>query len=331
MKLCSNCKDVLPKTAFNQDRSKKDSLGSQCRLCIRGLKPRSVKARKTKKGRISLNCDYCSVLFSKYKSLLKKHNFCCEDHYYKWLSDNIKGDKNPNFGNHWSVEQREAQSKITSERMLSAEVRYKVGSANRGKKFTPERIHKMHGHRLPESYSRSFSDETRRKIGIASKLKFKNPKYRKKLNSPKYRAALRKSMEAGGYWIPLTDKSDYEIYYMESNWIHRMWNLVDDRGQLQLLTRLKVFHPIRNSKGVVRDHMFMRSSGFKNKVFPEILRHPCNLQILTHSENSAKRKNTLKLNELFRRVRAYSGQWKEHKKVLECVAAYEDGDRWRRK
>ena len=38
----------------------------------------------------------------------------------------------------------------------------------------------------------------------------------------------------------------------------------------------------------VRDHIFGRKNGFVLGVFPEIIRHPANCQIITHSDNIKK-------------------------------------------
>ena len=43
-----------------------------------------------------------------------------------------------------------------------------------------------------------------------------------------------------------------------------------------MLKTLGVFNSKTNVNGIVRDHIFSRAMGFKFKVFPEILRHPCN-------------------------------------------------------
>ena len=83
-------------------------------------------------------------------------------------------------------------------------------------------------------------------------------------------------MEQRGHWIPKDKKSDVQIYYQEANWIAGMFDLIEDEIQLSELKQLGVFNAYTNTKGVVRDHMYSRHSGFINGVFPEIMRHPCN-------------------------------------------------------
>ena len=83
-------------------------------------------------------------------------------------------------------------------------------------------------------------------------------------------------MELQGNWIPLNKKSDYEIYYKEANWICGMFDIIKDKEQLSLLNKFGVFNAFTNTKGVVRDHIYSRHSGFRDGVFPEIMRHPCN-------------------------------------------------------
>lgn len=83
-------------------------------------------------------------------------------------------------------------------------------------------------------------------------------------------------MESLGKWIPKELKTDYEVYYEESNWKYRMFDLIEDKSQLDMLNQFGVFNSLTNSKGVVRDHIYSRHSGFIQRVFPEIMRHPCN-------------------------------------------------------
>jgi hypothetical protein len=81
------------------------------------------------------------------------------------------GENNPNFNNKWSDEQKKHGSEISKQRFESEEMRFKAGSANRGVKFTEERIAAMHGHRTKESYSRPMKEETKVLVGIGSKKK----------------------------------------------------------------------------------------------------------------------------------------------------------------
>lgn len=45
---------------------------------------------------ILINCDNCRKEFKlKGKSYIKQHNFCCKECYYKWRSENIRGNNHP--------------------------------------------------------------------------------------------------------------------------------------------------------------------------------------------------------------------------------------------
>jgi hypothetical protein len=111
-----------------------------------------------------------------------------------------------------------------------------------------------------------------------------------------------------------------------------MYDRVTDESQLALLQEHGVFNNRTNSKGVVRDHMFSRWSGFQERVFPELLRHPCNLQLITHSENVGKahrkEKDDQTLVQLFDRIRAYSSEWPEQMLCLQLIEDYESGRRY---
>jgi hypothetical protein len=54
-----------------------------------------------------------------------------------------------------------------------------------------------------------------------------------------------------------------------------------------------------NINGVSRDHLYSITDGFKNKVSPEIIRHPSNCELLLHKNNQIKNvKSKITLEEL---------------------------------
>ena len=114
-----------------------------------------------------------------------------------------------------------------------------------------------------------------------------------------------------------------------------MFDRANDKEQI-LLKEFGVFNCRNNSKGVVRDHAYSRKSGFENKVFPEILRHPCNCRIITHSDNTKKRKaryvdaDSITLQSLFNEIIKYEGKWDEQQKCLSLINDYFSGKRWNR-
>lgn len=229
------------------------------------------------------------------------------------------------MGRKWTDEEKQRQRILVKERMNSPEIRWKIGSANRGKKFSTERIKQMHGHRNSDSYSHQHSSEIKSIIGIKSKAKF----------TEDYKKRDRTRRESSGQWIPISQKSDWEIYTKTANWIERMFDIIaDDKNLLQ---SLGVFNCATNRKGVVRDHVYSRKSGFLVGVFPELLRHPSNCQIITHSDNVAKKSkryvdaNGKSLEQLFEDIQNYNGKWREQNLCLESIKKYLSGERWKRK
>jgi Zn finger protein HypA/HybF involved in hydrogenase expression len=58
-----------------------------------------------------------------------------------------------------------------------------------------------------------------------------------------------------------------------------------------------------NLKGISRDHMFSIMDGYKNKIAPEIIRHPANCNLMVHNENSSKHdSSSITLIELYERI-----------------------------
>lgn len=144
-----------------------------------------------------------------------------------------------------------------------------------------------------------------------------------------YDLKYRKHFEDIGLWFPRDQKSDYEIYYELSDWKQQMFNYIDDPIQLNMLKTLGVFNSKTNVNGIVRDHIFSRAIGFTFKVFPEILRHPCNCQLISHRLNTIKRKKCgITLNELFIKILNFDKKWNEQSICVEQIINYQQGKRW---
>jgi hypothetical protein len=182
---CLNCKQL-----FNSRRSKQKFCSKKCRETF------------------AKECKICGTFFQVHPSTIDRRHYCskkCQSVGYK---ESMVGENNPNFGKKWAQEKRKEQSVLIKSK-VDDEYRYKAGSANRGKKFSPERIQKMHGHRNSDSYGYNASEETKKKIGAKSKEKF----------TEEFNIRHRKTMEGLGYWVPLAKKTDYEIYFKEADWI----------------------------------------------------------------------------------------------------------------
>lgn len=270
-------------------------------------------------------CAVCEKPICDYPAPLRRRRCCSRKCYSKWLSKIQKGEGNNNYGRHWSQEAREEQSKrIQKVYEESPELRYRVGSANRGVKFSPERIRKMRENRKPEIGVRTHSPEVRAKIGEKSAEKW----------TPEFRESFRKTMEERGHWIPKDKKNDWEIYKDESNWIQAMFDLVDHRG---VLREHGIFHYRKNPSGLVRAHRFSRRSGFRSGVFPEIMHHPENCELITHADNVRKSasktipSDSISLEELFDLIEnSKYNNWEEQEICIQRIKDYRNGKRWTR-
>jgi len=236
------------------------------------------------------------------------------------------GENNPNFGKKWS-EKNKIKASETRKSVLenNDELRYRLGNSNRGKKFSKELIQKMHSGRTPDSYSKPHTEKSKALIGIKSREKF----------TEEYKESQRAKMEEMGYWRPLSEIESYEIYFKECNWTERMFDLVPDENNL--LKENGVFNNKNNTKGVVRDHILGRKKGFSDGIFPEIIRHPCNCQLILHRDNVAKAQrgkgrpdSSMEIGELFEKIINYENEWHEQEKCLELIKRYNNGERWQR-
>ena len=276
---------------------------------------------------ICLHCKKEYYVKPSRKEVSKYCSLQCKGFYLKQVN---KGTNNPNFGKKWPEERKKKQSQIVKLK-VDEEYRRKSGSANRGKKFDQDRIDRMHSHRRPESYGmygKAHSPEVKKIIGQKSKEKFTDD----------FKKRYRKTMEARGYWLPLSSKTDYEIYFRQSDWIDDMYDIMLGKDK-RLLEKHGKFSPSSNTRGVVRDHKLSRRTGFELGIFPEIMRHVENCEIILHADNVKKNfskkinSDSITCQQLFDRIKnsCYNNKWIEHQKCLLLIKEYENGKRWTKK
>jgi hypothetical protein len=271
--------------------------------------------------KICLNCN------KKYKTKFETQKYCCK--VCKNLHQKITqigrkykpkyGKENSNYGNKWSEEQKLKQSDLIKSK-VNDEYRFKCGSPRRGKKLDRETIIKMHGNREKSSYSHPHTKESKLKIGIKSKEKF----------TPEYFKKIRSIMEKNGSWVPLSKKEDRSVYFKESNWNKKLFDVLYSKYKI-LIETYGIFNSTKNSRGCVRDHIFSRQSAFDLGVFPEIVRHIENCQIILHKDNVKKaftKKDGISLEQLFEKIEKTSHVWEEQEICLKLIEDYKNGKRW---
>lgn len=206
--------------------------------------------------------------------------------------------------------------------MNTDEIRKKCGSANKNKVFSEVRRKNMSNAILGHVPYFKMTDDIRAKIGIGSREKFTN----------EYNIKMRNTMELLGKWIPMNKKNEYSVYAKLANWKHKMFDL--SYIENSELLRFGVFNNKTNILGIVRDHMYSRKSGFENMVFPEILRHPCNCRLITHSDNTKFAHSNVITDDyitvdiLFERIIQFEHTWDEHELCLSLIAQYKNGKRF---
>jgi hypothetical protein len=248
----------------------------------------------------------------------------CQGEYFK---TSMIGENNPNFGKKWPDERRKAFSVKTLARSneISKRVTEDWKENDKRRQKASEVAKRTIGlYRREPGFT--VSEETKILIGKKSSEKF----------TFEFKKSFRKTMEDNEHWIPLHLKTDKELYYKESSWVSGMFDLVDD--EKNLLKENGVFNNTLNTKGVVRDHIMGRIYGFRNGIFPELLRHPANCRIILHSENVSKgqkgkgRADTdISIEELFDLIINYKKEWFEQDKCVFLIEEYKNGKRWKRK
>lgn len=186
------------------------------------------------------SCPVCLSIFERYASTVRDGvtPFCSKKCYAKHMPSMFAGSKNPNYGKIWNADQRTNLSNKVKERFKDPAERLTAGNANRGKKFSKERIAKMHAHRSSDSYARIPSKERKIAIGIQSAKNWTNEQFRHKVISGGIKTRERK-----GLIIPRALLTEWQIYWRLANWI-RVYNYAPG---IEL-----------GKNGLCRDHMVSR-------------------------------------------------------------------------
>lgn len=292
-----------------------------CKICEKELL--SKKSKKLcgecygKKWKIKcVNCDKEYDVTAHYYCKLDTPNHKCKQ-------CKLKGEGNPNYGNKWSDEQKDRISEIVKSR-VDENYRLNCSKGMKGKTVSNETKVKRKETLIKRygklSNTTGHTKESLEIISLKSKNKF-NPEYLKK---------VRKINEERGHWIPLNVKDDYHFYRDLSNWKYQV--ITENTTGIELLKTEKLYDKKnRNKNSLVRDHMYGRKSGFNNKVFPEILRHPANCQLISHGNNIKKSKSNndcvITLEELFDKIYVWEN-YEEQNLCLSLIEKYKIGERY---
>ncbi len=280
-------------------------------------------------GKTKCYCVICDKYIGEYwPSLIRQ---TCSDSCYRMLvSQNTGEELNPNFGHEWSELQKEKARTRSSQ--WHKDHKEEFLEINRNREWSEIGLHNIGKYRRGKEGTfagKSHSEETKKIIGIKSAAKW----------TPEFRQKFSDTMIERGYWRPRDERDAYETYRDLAQWKKRMWDLFPENEKLK---SLGVFNSKSNPGGCVRDHLFSRSSGFREGVFPVILRHPANCQILTVSENLSKAHrwkevteagtvlydDAISLEELFNRINQFNQLWFEQDECLTAIDRYRRGERF---
>lgn len=273
-------------------------------------------------------CMICSGYIGEYRPYHARKT-CSKECYSEYMSLINRGEGNGNFGHRWSEEARKQASIRAIKWHEDNKEEFLI--ANRNRKWTEEGLRNIgDARRSTKGIPRKcHSEESKRIIGVKSKAKW----------TPEYKQKFDDTMVERGHWLPKADREPYKVYRKLAGWQKRMWDFFPSSEKLK---HLGVFSARSNSKGCVRDHMFSGSSGFRERVFPIILRHPANCQILMHRENVSKAQrgkkisvdgtllydDDISLEELFDKIEQFKHPWFEQDECLLAIERYRDGERF---
>jgi hypothetical protein len=276
---------------------------------------------------IIVKCSNCGSDIKKSPCHIKrsKNLYCnpeCRISHMKWIQN---GENNPNFGKSWSLDRRERQSEIIKSKVDDI-YREKCSKGMKEKSVSEETKNKRKK-TLIERYGRlsntlSLSEESKKIIGEKSKEKF----------TDEFKEKFYKTMVERGFWTAKEDLDPYKLYREISNWKCNVLNF-EIQGK-EKVKNLGFYNGKTNKNGLVRDHRFSRKSGFNLGVYPEILRHPVNCELISHGDNIRKKQSksinedSLSLEELFDLIKSFKIDYPEQNLCLEKIKDYTEGKRY---
>jgi hypothetical protein len=280
---------------------------------------------------ILVNCSNpsCKKEIEKSPCHLKrtKNSFCGNECRIEFMKGRGMGKDNPNYGKKWGKERKEKQSEIIKSR-IDDEYRKNCSKGMKGRSVSEE-TKKKRKETLLERYgslsnTHSFSDESKKIIGEKSRQKF----------TEEFKAKFYQTMVERGIWTAKEDLDPYKFYREISNWNCNVLRFGIIGGEK--IKDFGFYNGKTNKNGLVRDHRFSRKSGFDLGIFPEILRHPVNCELISHGDNIRKRQSksinadSISAEDLFVLIKNFEGEYQEHDLCLEKIKDYEGGKRYER-
>jgi predicted nucleic acid-binding Zn ribbon protein len=128
-------------------------------------------------------------------------------------------------------------------------------------------------------------------------------KIRDKTSRRKQRESLLKTLKITGK-ARTREKETYKRNCAFKKWTD--YDLLKIKGN-ELLAEYKMYCPNKNIiVGVVLDHMYSISDGYKNKIDPNIIAHPANCEIMLNEKNCKKgSKSSISYQELLDRIKSW--------------------------
>lgn len=276
---------------------------------------------------IIVKCSNCGSEIEKSPCHVKRSkNFYCNNKCrIENMGETMRGQDNPNFGKIWSADRKERQSEIIKSR-VDEEYRKNCSKGMRGKGVSEE-TKKKRKETLLERYGTlsntfSLSEEAKKKIGEKSRQKF----------TEEFKRRTYQTMVERGFWTAKEDLDPYKFYREISNWRINVLNFeIEGKDKIK---EFGFYNGKTNKNGLVRDHRFSRKSGFNLGVFPEILRHPVNCELIFHGDNIRKKQSksinddSVNLETLFELIRNFREDYLEQTLCIEKIKDYTEGKRY---
>ena len=293
-----------------------------CKICNFELKTKKSKnvcgICYNKKHEIKcVNCSKRYEVTANYFIKIDKDNHICKQ-------CKLKGTGNPNYNKKWSNESKLKQSNLIKSK-VDEKYRSDCAKGMKGKSVSQKTIN-MRLETMMERYGKlslitGHTEETLKIISKKSKEKF----------TLEYKKKIRKINEDKNTWVKLENKSDYHFYREISNWVGQV---ISNKtvGVEKLKTNKFYSKDNKHKDALIRDHMYSRKMGFLESVFPEILKHPANCQIISHGENVKKshKKNDCVIDkyELFEKIKNWDSFYDKQDEVINLIEKYNQGYRY---
>lgn len=163
--------------------------------------------------------------------------------------------------------------------------------------------------------NRQYTDEDKKTISDKIKKYYEfHPELKKKINQRNCKECGTKNLEKRKQTCKACQEKYYRYYRPLCEFGFDV-NKYPDEFDFEFIKKHGRYSPKNkgnNLLGVSRDHLYCVKDGFKNKVNPDIIKHPANCKFVIHKENQQKyNTSSISLDDLLKKISEWNKKYED--------------------